>query len=73
MGKELVTQEGRLVVSGVIENWPKNSHLEISSLAGFESVEFSDRELYLDWGSIGGSVYLKVVKGTSIGHTLQEL
>ena len=73
VGKELVTQGGRLVVSGVIENWPKNSHLEISSLAGFESVEFFDQELYLDWGSIGGSVYLKVVEGTSIGHTLQEL
>jgi putative ABC transport system permease protein len=49
-----------VVVKAVIEDWPSNSHVKITSLLPLRSPEFEQREAYLtNWGSTGGTIYLK--------------
>jgi putative ABC transport system permease protein len=56
-----------LVVSGVVADFPANSHLQFDALVSFSTL-YLDPNYYLDWdGGYNYFTYVKLVKGTDIG------
>ena len=71
VGQKVKTQSGEfLTVSGIMENWPLKSHLQIESLASIKSSALPNSENLLhDWGTSGGGAYVEV----SIGADVREM
>lgn len=60
-----------LVVTGVIKDFPSNSHFKfdlISSLVAARSFMWSGRDWLNSWGNLFVSSYVKLKPGTDIGH-----
>jgi putative ABC transport system permease protein len=56
-----------LVVSGVVADFPANSHLQFDALISFSTL-YLNPNYYLDWdGGYNYFSYVKLVKGTDIG------
>ena len=60
LGKIIKVGPHALKIGAIVEDWPKNSHIEFEALTNLKSPLLVDRRAYLDnWGSLGAGVYLK--------------
>ncbi len=65
IGKILITPQGELLVSGVVENVPKNSHMEFDFLVPIEITGILNQPNYV---SFSVYTYVKLNKNTSPGE-----
>ncbi len=59
IGKSLTTPQGEFLVSGVVENVPKNSHLEFDFLASLSIIGFQNQPNYVSFSVL---TYVKLTK-----------
>jgi putative ABC transport system permease protein len=68
LGKMIrLNNKENLVVSGVVDDFPANSHLRFDALISFSTL-YLNPNYYLDWdGGYNYFTYVKLMKGTDIG------
>ena len=61
-----------LLVTGIVENPPSNSHIQFSSLISFSS-RYGDKRLYMDWnGGMQYYHYLELLPGASVSRLVAK-
>ena len=68
-----LSDEGDLLVTGVIESVPRNSHFRFEALLSNHRIQKNMQDLYSSWGWIRGWLYARLDEGASVDFVRDKI